>query len=110
MQRLPRQGAGGQSADRIRARHAAERAAVPQIEFLEGIKGIRYERCTHRRWKIGILVSGRFLRSTANEHWLAFVLADSEGVFQLSKQKLLKVNKAVKSSTGITVKMSVRRG
>jgi len=38
------------------------------------------------------------------------VLADSEGVFQLSKQKLFKVNKAVKSSTGITVKMSVRRG
>ena len=74
------------------------------------IARVEYERTAHRRWKTGMLVSGLFFLSKAEQHWLAVFQGEEESLFQLSKKYCTSIIDAFEAMSGKDLKVIVRRG
>ena len=72
---------------------------VVEIPYSE-ITRLEYEKSSHRRWKMGVLVSGVFLLSKAKKHWLGVFRGEDESVFQLSKRNYQQVLAVMEARTG----------
>lgn len=93
----------------LRATTLGKNPQTVQIPYSK-VTGMEYERSKHRRWKMGVLVSGLALMSKGKKHWLAVIQGDDETVFQLSKTNYQKILSAVESHSGLDVKMIASRG